>query len=312
MFKSFLKNILPDFILNLILKLYISFVRLRTFKTSQSFWNENTVSSPKNGFKSIEESMEHLKWRNNQYINSEKNMYFKNTQKKIVLDYGCGPGNGLINIINTSNPKKIYAVDVSEKSIYLAKKRAKLHNLNVSFIKINENEKISSIDDNSIDVIKSDGVLHHIENIDFVLREFKRILKKNGVINLMIYNRDSLWFHLHVNYELMIKKKIFSNSSDEEVFKISTDGFQCPISYCFSPSKFIEICKKNKFRTKLKNVSISLFELSKVNLINEAINSENIKLSSKDFLKQIYFKRRIPYFRKNIAGINAYYELRNF
>ena len=312
MFKSFLKNILPDFILNLILKLYISFVRLRTYKTSQSFWNENTVSSPKNGFKSIEESMEHLKWRNNQYINSKKNMYFKNTQKKIVLDYGCGPGNGLINIINTSNPKKIYAVDVSEKSIYLAKKRAKLHNLNVSFIKINENEKINSIDDNSIDVIKSDGVLHHIENIDFVLREFKRILKKNGVINLMIYNRDSLWFHLHVNYELMIKKKIFSNSSDEEVFKISTDGFQCPVSYCFSPSKFIEICKKNKFRTKLKNVSISLFELSKVNLINEAINSENIKLSSKDFLKQIYFKRRIPYFRKNIAGINAYYELRNF
>jgi len=312
MFKSFLKNILPDFILNLILKLYISFVRLRTFKTSQSFWNENTVSSPKNGFKSIEESMEHLKWRNNQYINSEKNMYFKNTQKKIVLDYGCGPGNGLINIINTSNPKKIYAVDVSEKSIYLAKKRAKLHNLNVSFIKINENEKINSIDDNSIDVIKSDGVLHHIENVDFVLREFKRILKKNGVINLMIYNRDSLWFHLHVNYELMIKKKIFSNSSDEEVFKISTDGFQCPVSYCFSPSKFIEICKKNKFRTKLKNVSISLFELSKVNLINEAINSEKIKLSSKDFLKQIYFKKRIPYFRKNIAGINAYYELRNF
>ena len=47
MFKSFIKNILPDFILNFILKLYISFVRLRTFKTSQSFWNENTVSSPK-------------------------------------------------------------------------------------------------------------------------------------------------------------------------------------------------------------------------------------------------------------------------
>ena len=114
MFKSFLKNILPDFILNFFLKLYIDFVRLRTFKTSQSFWNENTVSSPKNGFKSIKESMDHLKWRNNQYINSEKNMYFKNTQKKIVLDYGCGPGNGLINIINTSNPKKIYAVDVSE------------------------------------------------------------------------------------------------------------------------------------------------------------------------------------------------------
>ena len=34
--------------------------------------------------------MEHLKWRNNQYINSEKNITLK-IQKKIVLDYGCGP-----------------------------------------------------------------------------------------------------------------------------------------------------------------------------------------------------------------------------
>ena len=220
-------------------------------------------------------------------------MYFENSQKKIVLDYGCGPGNGLINIVNNSKPKKIYAVDVSEKAIFLAKKRANLHKVNVSFIKINENEKIKQINDKSIDVIKSDGVLHHIENLDFVLKEFKRILKKNGVINLMIYNRDSLWFHLHVNYELMIKKKILSDSPEEEVFRISTDGFQCPISKCFTPSDFIKICKKNRFRSQLKNISVSLFELSKIKLINEAVKSNKIKKSSKDFLKQVYLKRNI-------------------
>ena len=294
------------------LRLYIRFLSLKSFKTSQSFWNNKTVSSPQNGFKSIKDSLKHLHWRNNQYINCDKNMYFKNSQEKIVLDYGCGPGNGLINIINYSNPKKIYAVDVSEKAISLAKKRAELHKINVSFIKINENQKINGIDDNSIDVIKSDGVLHHIENIDFVLKEFKRILKKNGVINLMIYNRDSLWFHLHVNYELMIKKKILSNSSEDEVFRISTDGFQCPVSKCFSPYEFIEICKKNKFRSRLKNVSVSLFELSKLKLLNEAKYSERIKENSKRFLRQVYLNKNIPYFKKNIAGINAYYELRNF
>ena len=69
----------------------------------------------------MKESLKHLKWRNNQYINSEKTCISK-MLKKIVLDYGCGPGNGLINIINNSSPRKIYAVDVSEKSIYLAKK----------------------------------------------------------------------------------------------------------------------------------------------------------------------------------------------
>ena len=34
------------------------------------------------------------------------------------------------------------------------------------------------IENNSIDVIKCDGVLHHIEDIAFVFKEFKRILKK--------------------------------------------------------------------------------------------------------------------------------------
>ena len=139
-------------------------------------------------------------------------MDFHNAHRKIVLDYGCGPGNGIINIINSANPKKIYAVDVSKKSILLAKKRANLHKLKVYFHQINENEKMYEIENNSVDVIKCDGVLHHIEDIAFVFKEFKRILKKKGVINLMVYNRDSLWFHLRVNYELMIKKKYFSQS----------------------------------------------------------------------------------------------------
>ncbi len=312
MIKSFLKYILPNFIINLILKFYIKLIRIKSFETSQSFWNENTVSSPKNGFTSISESLNHLNWRNNQYIDSYKNMDFHNAHRKIVLDYGCGPGNGIINIINSAKPKEIHAVDVSKRSIFLAKKRADLHKLKVYFHQINENDKIYGIESNSVDVIKCDGVLHHIEDMGFVLKEFKRILKKKGVINLMVYNRDSLWFHLHVNYELMIKRNIFHNLSADEIFRISTDGFQCPVSKCFSPSDFIDICNKNKFKSKLKNISISLFELKKVKILNEAINSHKIEKNSRDFLKQVYFKKNIPYFKKNIAGINSYYELRNF
>ena len=55
-----------------------------------------------------------------------------------------------------------------------------------------------------------------------------------------------------------------------------------------------------------------LFELSKIKILNEAINSHKIEKNSRDFLKQVYFNKKIPYFKKNIAGINSYYELRNF
>ena len=47
MIKSFLKYILPNFIINLILKFCIKLIRIKSFETSQAFWNENTVSSPK-------------------------------------------------------------------------------------------------------------------------------------------------------------------------------------------------------------------------------------------------------------------------
>ena len=48
-------------------------------------------------------------------------------------------------------------------------------------------------------------------------------------------------------------------------------------------------------------------------LLDEALNSECLKRSNKDFLRQINFdKRKIPYFKENVAGINAYYELKKF
>ncbi len=181
----------------------------------------------------------------------------------------------------------------------------------MNFIKINENQPIKIIKKNSVDVIKCDGVLHHIKNLDFVFKEFNRILKKNGIINIMVYNKNSIWFYLHVGYELMIQRNIFPHKSALEVFKISTDGFQCPISKCFTPTEFMKLCKKNNFKAKLVNISISLFELKKTKLLDEALNSKNLNRSNKDFLRQIYFdKKKIPYFKKNIAGINAYYELR--
>tara|TARA_B100000029_G_scaffold501858_1_gene576130 strand:- start:517 stop:1332 length:816 start_codon:yes stop_codon:yes gene_type:complete len=269
------------------------------------------VDSPNDGFKNIDESLEHLSWRNNQYINSAQNMKFDNADKKIVLDYGCGPGNGLVNIIMNGKPRKIIAIDVSEKAIKLAKKRMLLHKIDVEFIKINEKERIESIKNDSVDVIKCDGVLHHIDDIDFTLKEFNRIIKKDGCINLMIYNKNSVWNYLHVGYELKIKRGLFTDFSDEEIFRMSTDGFRCPVSRCFTPDEFKKICKRNKFSSKLINISISKFEMSKISLIQEAITCKDLDQGKKDFLKRITLNRNgIPMYNQNVAGINSYFELR--
>ena len=233
-----------------------------------------------------------------------------NLDNKIILDYGCGPGNDLINISLLSNPKKLIAVDVSQKAILLAQKRAKLHNLDVEFIKINETQKVEIIKNHSIDVINSNGVLHHIENLEIIFSEFHRILKNDGYAQIMVYNKESIWYHLHVAFEMKIKRGLFRDYKNEEIFKMTTDGLDCPLSVCYTPRDFIKLCKKNGFSCKLIGSSVSLFEMNKLSLIWEALKSKKLGKESADFLKEIKFNNKgLPVFRENNAGINSYFKL---
>ena len=294
-----------------ILRIYIFFIdMLPKYSSSQKFWNKNIVDSPKNGFSSLEKSLNHLNWRNTQYINSISLMNYQSFNKKIILEYGCGPGNDLINMNILSEPKKIFAYDVSTKAINLARKRTELHNLNINFILGDETQTKLPLKDNSIDIINSQGVLHHIENLKYVFKEFKRILNNEGYIQVMVYNKNSLWFHLHVAYEMKLKKKLWKNKSLESIFKKTTDGFRCPVAKCYTSLEFISLCKENGFNCSLIGVSTSLFEMRRVNLIWEALQNKNLNNESRNFLRKIEFASNgEPMFNKQVAGINSYYKL---
>ena len=309
--KSIFKSLIPLFIKNPLFKIYLFAIGcFSKYTSSQKFWNKNIVDCPKNGFENVESSLNHLEWRNNQYIDSIHHLKMNQLNNKIVLDYGCGPGNDIININQLSKPKKVIAVDVSDRALIQAKKRVDLHKIQVDLIKINEKEKIIDIDNESIDVIQSNGVLHHIDDLQFVFSEFSRILKKNGIVRVMIYNKNSIWYHLHVAFEMKIKKRLFTGLTLDELFSKTTDGFDCPISKCYKPQDFIDVCNKNRFKGKLVGVSISLFEMSKIALMWEAQKSKLLNSESVNFLKKIEFNNKgIPYYNNNVAGINSYFEL---
>ena len=309
--KNILKKILPTLIRNFLYRVYIKIIKIYPkYFSSQDFWNDNIVDSPQKGFKSIKDSLSHLEWRNNQYIDSTKYIPMNNLNNKTVLDYGCGPGNDLINISILSKPKELLAVDVSQEAIKRAQNRTKLHNLDINFLKINENQKIHDINDNSLDVIHSNGVLHHIKDLEIIFNEFHRMLKDDGYAQIMVYNRESIWFHLHVAFEMRIKRNLFEGFNNEEIFRRTTDGFNCPVSICYTPKNFINLCKNFNFNCKLTGISLSLFEMSKLNLIWEALKSQELNKESTDFLKEIKFNDQgLPVFKKNNAGINSYFKL---
>lgn len=97
-----------------------------------------------------------------------KHLYFKNidTNNKKVLDYGCGLGQNIYLIHNSSG------YDISE----LSKEYFKKYNLNF----------INNLNNQKVDIILHSNVLEHLENPLENLKEIYNLLNDNGKLILIL------------------------------------------------------------------------------------------------------------------------------
>lgn len=119
-----------------------------------------------------------------QYIYSDETLMFldKILPKGKILDIGCGTGHYAEMLKN----RKWYGVDISPKSIEIAKK---------FYIEAKVGDITNSIPfpDNSFNYVLCLSILHHVPNfVSEVLDEIKRVLKPNGMIIIIDHdNRDT-------------------------------------------------------------------------------------------------------------------------
>ena len=105
------------------------------------------------------------------------NLYNKN----IFVDIGCGDGSITSELAKIYKFKKSIGVDVENWfDTYINKDK------NIELI-ITDGKTIN-IKDNSVDVILCNHVLHHIENLDDMLDEIARIIKKDGILIIKEHN----------------------------------------------------------------------------------------------------------------------------
>ncbi len=280
-------------------------------RSNTQFWMKFNVTLHQS-FSSRKESLDFFTWRNSQYLFYEELMPCSGFDNKIILDYGCGPGHDLVGFVELSKPKKVVGMDISQVSLNEAQKRLSVHGTDiVQFIRIPDGSQRLSFDDNTFDYIHSSGVLHHTPNIEEILKEFRRILKPDGIIRIMVYNQDSLWLHLHVAYQRRILLGKDKTASLEEAFKRSTDGEDCPISCCYKKETFLELCRNCGFHAEFLGSAISLFELKLLPLRYDAMSDKNLDEIHRDFLKHLTFDNfGRPLHKGVVAGIDACYELR--
>ena len=125
---------------------------------------------------------------------------FNKWKDKKVLEIGCGVGVDTLKF--AKNGAKIFAIDISPKSVALAKKRLDYNALDGE-IAVSDAENLPFLD-NQFDFVYSWGVLHHTPDIKKAVSEVFRVLKTGGRFCVMLYNRRSLvGLQLYLLYGLL-------------------------------------------------------------------------------------------------------------
>lgn len=274
--------------------------------TPTEYWTKHLVANRKHTTR--EASLDHFHWRNAQYPGYIELMPVTGQNDKVVLDYGCGPGNDLVGFGEFSKTKKLYGVDISSSALRLAEERLALHDIEAELIQIDDSENELPISSLSVDYIHTSGVLHHCTHLNAALSEFHRILKPGGKLSIMVYNHDSLWLHLYVAYVLRIEQGKYQDGSLMDAFRRSTDGSECPISHCYKKEDFIKLVKSFGFSGGLSGCSISKHELSLLHKRNAAVNCKELDSIHTSFLNEITLNQNgIPFYGKDVAGIGSCY-----
>lgn len=136
---------------------------------------------------------------------------FVNKEVNSILDIGTSDGRLLFRVATEFNIKRAVGIDIKEDAIRVARQL----NRNKNFKFFLGNTIALPIKDCLFDILSASAIVEHISNIDVMLDECNRVLKKEGLLCITIPNPFYDWINsklvstYHVKrYTLKYIKKI--------------------------------------------------------------------------------------------------------
>lgn len=114
---------------------------------------------------------------------------FERWKGKKVLEIGCGIGTDTINFAR--HQAYVTAVELSEKSLDIARRRAKVYGLQdrIRFHVGNVEELTSFVPVEPYDLIYSFGVIHHTPHPERVIEQMRYYVHEGSMVKIMVYHR---------------------------------------------------------------------------------------------------------------------------
>lgn len=218
---------------------------LQTIDSVRAFWDKSPCftkrsAAPKDSKQFMDET-EARKFKSEPHIPS-----FAEYGKwigKYVLEIGTGIGIDAVNFARAG--ANVTAIDLSEKSLELTKKRAYLANVPITLIRANAEDPLP-VPDPAYHLIYAFGSIHHSPNPEAILRELRRHAASGTILKLMVYNRwswKSLWVLLKYGHGKFWK---FS----ELIARYSEAQTGCPITHTFSKRELRAMLERNGFHVR--------------------------------------------------------------
>jgi len=197
-----------------------------TIDTVYKFWNDRPCnirhSSKEVGTKEYFEEVTKRKYIVESHILTFAN--FPAYKDKLVLEVGCGIGTAAQSFIENG---AIYTgVDLSDKSIEIAKQRFDVFNLKGNVFQANI-EELDNINDTQFDLVYSFGVLHHTPSIEKSISNIYKMLKPGGEFKMMLYAKNS-WKYFEIvegldQFEAQSGVPIANVYSHDEIYTMLKD-----------------------------------------------------------------------------------------
>jgi 2-polyprenyl-3-methyl-5-hydroxy-6-metoxy-1,4-benzoquinol methylase len=150
---------------------------------------------------------------------------------KRVLEIGCGLGTDTINFARGG--AQVTAVDLSRRSLELARQRADLYGLSerIRFVEADAERLSEFIAPTPYDLVYSFGVIHHSPHPDRVLREVRaHFMAPDSTFRMMVYHRRS-WKVLGI---LLRQAHGAFWRLDREIARASEAQTGCPVTYTYA------------------------------------------------------------------------------
>jgi SAM-dependent methyltransferase len=114
---------------------------------------------------------------------------FRRWSGKRVLEIGCGIGTDAVNFARAG--AHYTAVELSEVSLAVTKRRFEVFGLSGEFYGVNAEKLTETIARRDFDLVYSFGVVHHTPNQRAVIEQARQVIRDDGELRIMLYAAQS-------------------------------------------------------------------------------------------------------------------------